>query len=182
MHATFPLTLAALMMSASGPACADVVALDSASLELGAGAKVQMLQLDVQSRWEQHWFASNLGYLGAYWDGSLARWRGNAYRGTKGAHQSITVIGLTPVLRYQAHERDGWYGELGIGCRLMSSLYNNNRKRLSTPFEFGDHLGAGYVFSNGWEAGLKLQHFSNGGIKQPNSGVNFAVLKLGKAF
>jgi hypothetical protein len=38
------------------------------------------------------------------------------------------------------------------------------------------------VFSNGLDVGLKLQHFSNGGIKKPNSGANFAVLRVAYPF
>ncbi len=66
--------------------------------------------------------------------------------------------------------------------RQVSELYNNDNNKLSTAFQFGDHLGAGYVFNNGWELGMKLQHFSNGGIKKPNSGVNFITVKLARPF
>ncbi|WP_423682369.1 acyloxyacyl hydrolase [Undibacterium sp. WLHG33] len=44
------------------------------------------------------------------------------------------------------------------------------------------HIGVGYVFNNGWEAGLKIQHFSNGAIKKPNPGVNVATLIVGYHF
>jgi hypothetical protein len=48
---------------------------------------------------------------------------------------------------------------------------------LSTHFQFGDHIGLGYVFSDAFELGLRLQHFSNGGYQEPNDGVNFVVLR-----
>ena len=40
----------------------------------------------------------------------------------------------------------------------------------------------GYVLANGWDIGAKIQHFSNGGYKKPNSGVNFFVVKAGYHF
>ena len=55
----------------------------------------------------------------------------------------------------------------------LSKFYNNDGHRLSTLFEFGDHIGIGYVFKNHWEIGAKIEHFSNGGYSEPNSGVNF---------
>lgn len=91
-------------------------------------------------------------------------------------------MGITPVLRYQRHDKRGWYAELGIGLHLLSDHYNNNGRALSTHFQFGDHLGAGYVFSGGMEIGLSFQHFSNASIKQPNDGVNFAIVRLAYPF
>ena len=99
-----------------------------------------------------------------------------------GASKDFTDIGLTPVLRYQALDRTGWYAEFAIGAHLFSDLYDNDGHKLSTRFEFGDHVGFGYVFSNRFDLGLKYQHFSNGGIKEPNSGVNWTVLRASYRF
>ncbi|EEC66864.1 hypothetical protein OsI_33362 [Oryza sativa Indica Group] len=95
---------------------------------------------------------------------------------------NLVDLGLTPVLRFQRDDGKGFYGEAGIGVHLFSKLYRNNDKVLSTAFQFGDHVGAGYVFSNGLDLGIRLQHFSNGGIKQPNGGVNFAVARVAYKF
>lgn len=141
-----------------------------------------MARVALQSRWEKRWFQSNGTHLGGYWDLSLAQWRGSANQAVKGQHQHLTELGLTPVLRLQSDDLKGWYVEGGIGIHMLSKLYDNNSDYLSTKFQFGDHLGAGYVFDNGWEAGLQLQHFSNGGIKRPNSGVNFLVFKAARSF
>jgi lipid A 3-O-deacylase len=155
---------------------------DSASLEVGAGARVQMVRFGVQSDWSQRWFQSNGTHLSGYWDASVAQWRGNNYQGRSGEHQNITNIGFTPVFRFESDNKKGWYAEGGIGLNLLSELYDNDDNRLSTHFQFGDHLGAGYVFDNKWELGAKIQHFSNGGYKKPNSGVNFFVVKASYHF
>jgi lipid A 3-O-deacylase len=176
----FPTLYAAAAVTLALPAAAASV--DGGSLEYASGPKVRLVRLALQSDWERRWFQRNGRHLGAYWDVQFAQWRGSTYRNVPGAHQDITDLGLTPVFRWQADERKGWYVEGGIGLHLLSELYDDGNNVLSTRFQFGDHVGAGYVLPSGWDLGVKFQHFSNGGIKDPNSGVNFVVLKLGRAF
>jgi lipid A 3-O-deacylase len=155
---------------------------DSAAVEIGAGSKVQMMRFSAQKNWQKSWFESSGSHLSGYWDLNLAQWRGNAFQNVSGQHQNITTVGLTPVFRYERADKLGWYGEGGIGVSLLSKLYDNDDKRLSTHFQFADHIGAGYVFRNDWEIGAKIQHYSNGGYKKPNSGVNWLVVKAAYRF
>lgn len=178
MQLKFLTALAAMLMSLSCLA----IDLDGVSVEGGSGSKVRMLRLGVQSNWERRWFESNGTHIGGHWDASVAQWRGSASRDFPGRNQHITSIGLTPVFRLQANDRKGWYGEAGIGVNLLSSLYKNNGDTLSTSFQFSDHLGVGYVFEHGWDVGIKFEHYSNGGIKKPNSGVNFTLIRVARQF
>lgn len=155
---------------------------DSAAVEAGAGSKVQMIRFSAQKNWERSWFESNGTHLSGYWDANVAQWRANSYRNVPGQHQNITAVNLTPVFRFERADKKGWYGEGGIGLSLLSELYDNDTYRLSTHFQFGDHIGAGYVFDNKWELGAKLQHYSNGGYKHPNTGVNWLVVKAAYHF
>jgi lipid A 3-O-deacylase len=172
----------AAMLAAALPSTAAGVSADSVSLEIGSGRKVQMARVAAQSRWDKRWFQSNGTHVGGHWDLSLSQWRGSAYQNVQGQDIHIVDIGLTPVFRLQADDLKGWYAEGAIGVHLLSKLYDNNSDYLSTRFQFGDHIGGGYVFNNGWEAALLIQHFSNGGIKRPNSGVNYLVFKVARAF
>lgn len=156
--------------------------LDSASLEVGAGDHVQMVRFAVQKDWNVNWFQSNGRHLGGYWDANIAYWRGTAHLGNHGQNQYLWVVGVTPVFRYQNDNKLGWYGEAGIGPSLFSQLYRNAGNRLSTSFEFADHIGVGYVLNNKWDVSARLQHYSNGGIKHPNSGVNWVVLRVARPF
>ncbi|KQQ96212.1 acyloxyacyl hydrolase [Massilia sp. Leaf139] len=165
---------AALVATQAG--AADNGWVDSASFEFGTGAKVRMARVAVQKNWESRWFASNGRHLSGYWDLSAAYWRGTAYRNQPGQEQNIAVVGITPVARYQRDDKLGWYVEAGIGANLFSELYNNDDNRLSTAFQFGDHLGIGYVTPTKWDFSVKIQHYSNASIKRPNSGVNFLVV------
>ena len=180
MHLKALLVLAAI--AAPLPLLAAVPAIDGVSFEYASGPKVNAVRMGVQSHWERRWLQRNGRHVGAHWDLQLAQWRGRAHQNIVGRRQHITDIGLTPVVRWQADDRKGWYLEGGIGVHVLSKLYDNDDKHLSTHFQFGDHLGAGYVLGNGWDLGLKFQHFSNGGIKKPNSGVDFIVFKVARSF
>lgn len=170
--------LAALLMAMPSFA----IDIDGASAEVGGGDEVRMARLGVHANWQRRWFQSNGTHVGGYWNASVMHWRANAYRGVYGQRQNITAIGLTPVLRFQSDDLTGWYAEGGIGINVLSGNYENNGDELSTRFQFNDQLGFGYVFKNGWDVGAKFEHFSNGGIKKPNSGVNFVLLRVARQF
>lgn len=153
-------------------------AADSLSLEIGSGNKTQRASLGVQWKWNKRWWDSNGTHLGGYWDLNLAHWHGNRFRNDPHRSQNIGEVGITPVVRLQSNTMKGLYGEIGIGVHALSDRYDNNGRQLSTKFQFGDHLGIGYVFQNNWEIGVKVQHFSNASVKQPNDGVNFAIVKV----
>ena len=176
IHKTGAILGAAFALLAGQANAADDGWIDSVSLDYGSGPKVRMGRVALQKNWDAQWFASNGRHLGGYWDLSAAYWRGTSYRNMPGQHQNLAVIGLTPVVRYQRDDKLGWYAEAGIGANLFSELYNNDGHQLSTAFQFGDHIGIGYVTPTKWDFGLKFQHFSNASIKRPNSGANFVVL------
>lgn len=156
--------------------------IDAASLEFATGNHSTITRAGVQWDWANRWFQSNGTHLGGYWDATAAVIRENRYKNIVGDTANLIDLGITPVLRFQRDTKLGPYAEAGIGAHVFSHLYDNNGRRFSTAFEFGDHIGIGYVFSNHLELALKVQHFSNGGIKHPNSGANFAVAKVAYRF
>ncbi|MES2150890.1 MAG: acyloxyacyl hydrolase [Pseudomonadota bacterium] len=174
-------TFGAMTMSQAGLA-ADGQLIDSASVDLATGTRTQMLRLGVQKDWDVRWFQSNGTHLSGYWDASFGFWRANHYQNIAGSTQNLTDIGLDPVFRFERDDKKGMYAEGGIGVHRLSKLYDNDTYRLSTLFQFGDHIGVGYVFDNKWEVGAKIQHFSNGGYKKPNTGVNIVDVKLSYHF
>lgn len=167
--------LAAVILIALQP---ESRAIDSASIEFAQGNKTEMVRIGAQWLWQKKWWESQGMHLGGYWNATLARWRGTRFQNTPNSIQHITAIGFTPVLRYQRDTLKGPYVEAGIGVHYLSDLYDNNSRQLSTKFEFGDHLGIGYVFQNNLDFSLMFQHFSNGGIKHPNDGINFVIFRM----
>lgn len=170
--------ISALAATLSCAACAA----DSASVEFGSGNKTDMTRIALQWQWERRWGKSSKMHLTGYWDLNLGYWRGQRYRGIEGQRQNLTVLGITPVFRLQQNTLHGFYGEAGIGVNHLSGYYDNNDRQLSTQFQFGDHIGIGYVFRNRLDLSYRFQHFSNGSIRRPNDGVNFSIIRLSYPF
>ncbi len=78
----------------------------------------------------------------------------------------------------------GWFVEGGIGANTIGPLYRNDDKRFSTAFNFGDRVGIGRRFGDRGrhEISMRVEHFSNGGIKKPNPGENFLQLQYTRHF
>ena len=182
LHPTLKSISALFAVFISVPVLAAGIDLDSVSVEVGGGRSVQKIRFGVQHDMNKRYFDSNGTHIGAYWDFSISQWRGNAYHNVQGQRQNLTVIGATPTFRFQRNDGTGFFGEIGIGYHLFSELYDNSDNRLSTAFQFGDHLGVGYAFPNRVEACFKLQHYSNASIKRLNSGANFLMFKVAAPF
>lgn len=120
----------------------------------------------------QYTFAG--GRVTGYWEASISAWSYLAADARRTAW--LAQLGLTPVFRYRpVGGTSPWFFEAGIGLTLSTALYQTDRKRFSTTFNFGDHVAVGRNFGERreHEVSLRLQHFSNGGIKHPNPGENF---------
>ena len=161
-------------------------ALDGVSFELGAGNEsTEIWRVGVQWKWQRRWFAERAWTLGAYWDLQAGRWRGPLRRGQLLAGNQWDIA-ITPVFRLERAERSALvpYAEAAIGFHMISDLRINFRRSFSTHFQYGDHVGAGVRFGgrHRWDAGLRLQHLSNGGIAKPNPGINFLQLRLAYHF
>ena len=119
------------------------------------------------------------GVVTGNWEGSFGRWNSDLPNGTN-ASAWVTQLGVTPVLRWHASRApDAWFVEGGIGANVLIPVYRSSDKRFSTAFNFGDHLAVGRALDaqGHHELSLRVQHFSNGGIKHPNPGENFLQLR-----
>lgn len=89
---------------------------------------------------------------------------------------SLWQLSAIPMLRWWP---DGgrFFVEGGIGPTLVSRTQFAD-KAISTAFQFGDHLGVGYQFTPAVRASLRVSHFSNADIKEPNPGFTFLQLSL----
>lgn len=95
--------------------------------------------------------------------------------------RSFNQVGIAPVLRIQHPERfPGMFLDLGIGAYLITPIYQHRDKRFGSAYNFGDQIGVGMQLGRGgsYEVSVRVQHFSNGGIKQPNPGENFLQMRL----
>jgi len=154
---------------------------DAFFVQIGAGRDTSASVVGANWHWQwQREFAG--GRLGGYWEASFGRW--NARQAGDDSSAWITQIGLTPVLRYTSDtSANRWFAELGIGANVILPLYRSRDRRFSTAFNFGDHVAVGWRWgaANEHEFALRIQHFSNAGIKHPNPGADFLQLRYTRA-
>ena len=69
-------------------------------------------------------------------------------------------------------------------ANAIAPRYRNGSREFSTNFNFGDHVGVGRRFGDHGEheLSLRVQHFSNAGIKDPNPGQNFLQVRYAHWF
>jgi lipid A 3-O-deacylase len=117
--------------------------------------------------------------LSFYWDFFLSEWR--APLPPRGADRgSYTQLGAIANWRWRFSQGESpWFVEAGIGGTVMDRLYRTPEHEFSTAFQFTEQLGVGVNFGaqGAHELSVRLQHFSNGTIKEPNPGENFVRVR-----
>lgn len=134
--------------------------------------------------WDWGWHRQySFGSVSGYSEASFGRWVTDIGGGGSAWE---TQVGITPVLRLQPTSVHSWarrwFAEIGIGANLILPIYRSEEKRFSTTFNFGDHFAIGRQFGahQQHELALRVQHFSNGGIDEPNPGENFVQLRYSR--
>ncbi len=173
-----PIIAAALL--AASPAA---LAVDGVSFEYGksdsGNSSVNLYRVGIQWDWNKKLLEVGNWHVGGYWDLNLGYWDNRSVAKT---NNSITDIGFTPVFRFQQNSMTGLspYAELGVGFHFLSQTSVSTERRFGSSFQFGDHVGAGVRFGDKgqYDIGYRYQHLSNAGIKQPNQGINFHLVRL----
>jgi lipid A 3-O-deacylase len=133
----------------------------------------------VGGRWNWAW-QRPLGnaFLSGGWDLAAGGWRNLGDDGE--GRRTVSQLSLTPVLRWGgAPGATGLFVEGGIGLSAVAPLYRHRDHRFSTVFNFADHLALGVAFGDRGrhELALRMQHFSNAGLREPNPGEDFVQLR-----
>ena len=180
-------TLVALVGAAACLVVADAtraqtLAPSGAFLQVGTTGDTHEGSAGLTWDWNRDWELGP-GRLTGFWESSVSRWSYPAPDGRQTAW--LAKFGLTPVFRYRPDSgTSAWFVEGGVGVNLTTTVYQTDRKRFSTSFNFGSHVGVGLDFgaSRQHEVVLRLEHFSNAGIKHPNPGENFVQLRYAYHF
>lgn len=131
--------------------------------------------------------------LGFVWDPGLNWWEiggwhfsltGEAHvaywHTSEGAfHNNVYAFGVQPMVRFIKDSGSiRPYIEAGAGLRVLSHPTITNTYTLSTAVQFTEIVGVGAQFGGHqqYQAGVRFQHISNAGIKEPNPGINFTQL------
>lgn len=100
-----------------------------------------------------------------------------------GSRRSLHALSVIPALRLSP-SGGGWrvrpFAEVGVGANLLSRTVDNDNAQLSTRFEFSEHLGVGLRFEGDApvEVALRHRHLSNGGLREPNHGLDVNELAV----
>ena len=118
------------------------------------------------------------GGVSFYWDFFVSGWR--ATEPNRIDKKNYAQIGGIANLRYRFGEgASPWFAEAGLGGTVMNTLYRIPDHEFSTAFQFTEQLSIGRSFGQQreHEVSLRVQHFSNGRIKEPNPGENFVRVR-----
>lgn len=150
--------------------------------QVGTSGHTHQFTLGALLPWSQDWRVGD-GHLSGYWDFSLSRWEYPDSSDRR--HGLLSQLGAKPTLRWSP---GGLFGtaflEGGVGATLMSDLYRTNGKRFSTRFNFGSHVAIGWLLDEQrlQELSLRVEHYSNAGIRHPNPGENFLQARYAHRF
>lgn len=146
-------------------------------VQAGAARQTREVTAGLVWDWTRQWNLGS-GQVTGYWEASLSLW---SYPGADERRTAwLGQASLIPVFRFRPTAGTSpWFFEGGVGVTLMTTIYETDRKQFSTSFNFADHLGFGRNFGSRreHEIALRLEHFSNGGIRHPNPGESFAQIR-----
>ena len=169
-------------------------ALDSMSFEVGKGEEdTDLWRVGVQWSWRKRWFTNRTWTLGAYWDLQAGRWSAPPTSPEAESSTSRTSPTVCAPVSANAYWNTQYassgtpvvpYVEAAVGLHFLSERRVSSERVFSSAFQFGDHLGAGVRFGpdQRYDASVRFQHLSNGGLAEPNPGINFVQLRLAYHF
>lgn len=132
--------------------------------------------------WRLWSYTIGSGRVTGHWDLFASRW---SSRLSHGERQHTNVFGVLPTLRWRADQgRSAWFAQVGTGLTLGTKRYESHNKHFSTRYNFATHLaiGANFGAQSAHEIMLRVEHYSNAGIKHPNPGEDFLQLRYARRF
>ncbi|WP_238914465.1 acyloxyacyl hydrolase [Achromobacter insolitus] len=162
-----PALLSLVLAGAGAEAAANSVGTKGGvSLHYGVGEHYKRYTLNYETSplWSTE-FSGSWGRLdltpelgASYWTADGSRSPGNVWQ-----------FSAIPMFRWWTSER--FYIETGIGATVFTRT-RFAEKNIGSAFQFGDHIGAGFLLTPNNRIGLRYSHFSNAGIKRPNPGLD----------
>ncbi|CAM4362894.1 Lipid A deacylase [Bordetella tumbae] len=162
---------AAAALSLAGLACsAQAQSQGGIGLHYGVGDHYSRTELVYETpSLELYRFGGNWGHIDLNGEFGAAYWSANGSRDPSHVWQFNAI----PMFRWWMSDR--FYVEAGIGATLFTHTRFAD-ENISTAYQFGDHVGLGFLVTPNNRLGLRYSHFSNASIKRPNPGLD--VLQL----
>ncbi len=150
------------------------------TLDSGVGMdNTRLLRLNFAIGNDKRYPVDNNCYWSLSWEGNLSYWY--LYKTIRDGEDNLWEVGVTPNFRLE-RERD-WgrpYLEAGLGIHLLSEVRIGHRD-MSSAFQFGSHAGFGLRFGGNdqYDLAWRIEHLSNAGLREPNPGINFSMVRFG---
>jgi len=146
--------------------------------QMGSGASTHTWSTGWQWDWKRRWPVGDSLSLTGFWEISVGRW----YAETNWRHSDLTwttQFSTIPSVRLAEGWRPRWYAEFGVGPSLLLPLYVTRERTFSTEFNFETHLALGrLVGAHGQhDFSVRVDHYSNAGLAQPNPGVSLFAMR-----
>jgi len=125
--------------------------------------------------WEQRWFERDAGHLTGYWSFAYTWWEAGDLSGDQ---QTVSV---SPVFVYQFGGRWKSFLEIGMGAAYFTDDRVGDKK-LGSRLHFEDRFGAGIRFSDRDSLRVRVIHYSNAGLEDPNQGIESWSLVYARRF
>jgi len=116
---------------------------------------------------------NKVGYYSGYYELTLNYWHGK--------RTNNYGIAFSPVFAYYFDYGDiKPYVELGIGVSYWRKNYLDNR-HIGSRYHFEDRIGVGVRYKK-YDFSIRRMHYSNAGLKHPNSGMDMIVGSIAYKF
>lgn len=117
-----------------------------------------------------------------YWEVSMNTWE----VGENNTRETNYAVAVSPVFSKELTKMQGRYPlsvELGIGISAVADTRFAGRN-IGSSFQFEDRLGLSLAFGKSLKqtASLRYMHYSNGGLNEQNSGLDFVSLSYSYHF
>ncbi len=152
---------------------------DGVTVELGedGDGDFRVGRLGLQWDWNENLYELSGWKLSSYWQLEFAKWQSNSNPTQEAANVTAGIIPMFHFLGKPGFMQP--YVDVGVGITLFTDSKLAGHE-FGSNFQFTDILGAGFNVGarNQWGIGYKFQHYSNGSVRPPNSGINFHQLTL----
>lgn len=151
---------------------------DAVFSQVGTGRATDSWSVGGQWHWKRAWALRESLILRGRWEIAVGRWRADLEERRRD-ESWVTQVSVVPTLRLTGWSGRGWYGEIGSGPAMLMPVFRSRHRSFSTEFNFQSHLALGYTLgpASQHDVGLRIEHFSNAGIRDPNPGMEIASLR-----
>jgi hypothetical protein len=156
---------------------------DATFAQIGSGSSTDEWTIGAQWDWHRQWELGETFRVRGRWDLEYGRLRALT-RWNRDDDAWYSKIAFMPVLRLTNDRHPWWYLDAGVGPALVLPLYVSRERTFSTNFNFDNYVALGVLLGNRdqHDVSVGLNHISNGGLSQPNPGLNVFSLRYTHRF